>query len=121
MPQRQLAADLGLSRPRLRRDGIVVVHSDEAGYLATTRLSATDSELIAPMYKSSPTMRPVRQTLGRCGRRRSLGGLVATLEHLRSFTPMTRAFLNMTGLPDTTRSTSTSGLDCTLARRQGSR
>jgi hypothetical protein len=42
----QLAADLGLSCPRLRRDGTVVVHSDEAGYLATTRLSATASELI---------------------------------------------------------------------------
>jgi hypothetical protein len=46
MPQRQLAADLGLSRPRLRRDGTVVVHSDEAGYRAATRLSATASELI---------------------------------------------------------------------------
>ena len=42
----QLAADLGLSCPRLRRDGTVVVHSDEAGYRAATRLSATASELI---------------------------------------------------------------------------
>ena len=42
----QLAADLGPSRPRRRRDGTVVVHSDEAGDLATTCLSATASELI---------------------------------------------------------------------------
>jgi hypothetical protein len=43
---RQLAADLGLSRPRLRNDGTVVVHSDEAGYGAVTRLSATASEVV---------------------------------------------------------------------------
>jgi hypothetical protein len=43
---RQLAADLGLSRPRLRRDGTVIIHSDEAGYRAVTRLSAFASQLI---------------------------------------------------------------------------
>ena len=64
----------------------------------------------------------------RCDRRsgdvtaaEALDGLGATLEHLRWFSLMNRAFLDMTGIPDTTRSTSTSGLDCTLARRQGSR
>jgi hypothetical protein len=40
---------LGLSRPRLRHDGTVVVHSDEAGYRAVTRLSATASELIGSL------------------------------------------------------------------------
>lgn len=43
---RQLAADLGLSDLRLRRDGTVVVHSDEPGYRAVTRLSAAASDLI---------------------------------------------------------------------------
>jgi hypothetical protein len=42
-----MAADLGSSRLRLRRDRTVVVHSDGAGCQAATRLSATTaSELI---------------------------------------------------------------------------
>lgn len=43
---RQLAVDLGLSNPCLRSDGTVVVHSDETGYRAVTRLSAAASELV---------------------------------------------------------------------------
>ncbi|MHB8245942.1 MAG: hypothetical protein ACYDGN_11430 [Acidimicrobiales bacterium] len=43
---RHLAADLGLSDLRLRRDGTVVVHSDEPGYRAVTRLSAAASDLV---------------------------------------------------------------------------
>ncbi len=43
---RQLAAKLGLSDPRLRSDGALVVHSEEAGYRAVTRLSAAASELV---------------------------------------------------------------------------
>jgi hypothetical protein len=111
---RQLAADLGLSRPRLRRDGTVVVHSDEAAHRAVTRLSATASELIGHLCTHH------HRRCARCDRRsgdvtaaEALDGLVATLEHLRWFFLMTRAFLDMTGLPDTTRSTSTSGLDWT--------
>lgn len=42
----RLAASLGLSRLRLRRDGTAVVRSQEAGYRAVTRLSATASELV---------------------------------------------------------------------------
>ena len=43
---RQLTADLGLSSPRLRSDGTVIVHSDEAGYGAVTRLSVSASEIV---------------------------------------------------------------------------
>ncbi len=43
---RQLATNLGLSDPRLRSDGAMVVHSEEAGYRAVTRLSAAASELV---------------------------------------------------------------------------
>ncbi|MGH3848751.1 MAG: hypothetical protein ACRDRT_03440 [Pseudonocardiaceae bacterium] len=43
---RRLAASLGLGGPRLRSDGTVVVHSDEEGYRAVTRLSAAASELV---------------------------------------------------------------------------
>lgn len=43
---RRLAVDLGLSSPRIRDDGTVVVHSDEVGYRAVTRLSAAASELV---------------------------------------------------------------------------
>jgi hypothetical protein len=43
---RQLAADLGLSDLRLRSDGTVVVHSDETGYRAVTRLATAASELV---------------------------------------------------------------------------
>ena len=43
---RQLTAGLGLSDPRLRGDGTVIVHSDETGYRAVTRLSAAASELV---------------------------------------------------------------------------
>ncbi len=43
---KQLAAELGLSDLRLRRDGTAVVHSEEAGYRAVTRLSAAASELV---------------------------------------------------------------------------
>lgn len=43
---RRSAIRLGLSDPRLRHDGTVVVHSDEAGYRAVTRLSAAVSDLI---------------------------------------------------------------------------
>jgi hypothetical protein len=43
---RRLAAELGLSDPRIRGDGTVVVHSDEAGYRAVTRLSAAASGLV---------------------------------------------------------------------------
>jgi hypothetical protein len=43
---RQLAVKLGLSDPRLRSDGAMVVHSEEAGYRAVTRLSAAASELV---------------------------------------------------------------------------
>jgi len=43
---RRLADALGLSRPRLRADGAIVVHSNEPGYRAVTRLSSSLSELI---------------------------------------------------------------------------
>ena len=43
---RDLATAAGLTRARLRGDGTVVVHSDEAGYRAVTRLSVTASELV---------------------------------------------------------------------------
>jgi hypothetical protein len=43
---RQLAGDLGLSSPRLRSDGTVIVHSDEAGYGAVTRLSVSASQIV---------------------------------------------------------------------------
>lgn len=43
---RQLVADLGLSDPRLRGDGTMVVHSEETGYRAVTRLSAAASESV---------------------------------------------------------------------------
>jgi len=43
---RRLTADLGLSSPRLRSDGTVIVHSDEAGYGAVTRLSVAASEIV---------------------------------------------------------------------------
>jgi hypothetical protein len=42
----RLATELGLAHLRLRRDGTVVVHSPEPGYLAVTRLSAAASELV---------------------------------------------------------------------------
>jgi hypothetical protein len=42
---RRLTADLVLSSPRLRSDGTVVVHSDEAGYGAVSRLSVAASEI----------------------------------------------------------------------------
>ena len=44
MAIRQFAADLGLTNPRIRDDGTVVVHSDEPGYGSVFRLSdlATD-------------------------------------------------------------------------------
>jgi len=73
MPQRQLAADLGLIRPRLPRDGTVVVHSDEAGYRAAPRLSATASELIGTHLHviTDDVPSAVRQTFGRWDRRRS--------------------------------------------------
>jgi hypothetical protein len=41
-----LAGANGLTSPRLRDDGAVVVHSDEPGYRAVTRLSAAASELV---------------------------------------------------------------------------
>jgi hypothetical protein len=43
---RQLTAGFGLSDPRLRDDGTVIVHSDETGYRAVNRLSAAASELV---------------------------------------------------------------------------
>lgn len=43
---RRLVAEFGLSDPRLRRDGTVVVHSSEVGYRAVTRLSAAASEFV---------------------------------------------------------------------------
>jgi len=43
---RQLAVDFGLSSPRLRSDGAVVVHSSEAGYGAVTRLSIAASAIV---------------------------------------------------------------------------
>ncbi|MDQ6613739.1 MAG: hypothetical protein M3083_03025 [Actinomycetota bacterium] len=43
---RVLATAGGLSGPRLRDDGTLVVHSDEPGYRAITRLSAAASELV---------------------------------------------------------------------------
>jgi hypothetical protein len=97
-----MAADLGSSRPRLRRDGTVVVHSDEAGYQAATRLSATASELIGTYVHVITVDAPRATDARRCDRRRSSDGLGATLEHLRWFSLMNRAFLDMTGLPDTT-------------------
>ncbi len=42
----RLAADLGLSGLRLRRDGTVIVHTEEVGYRAVTRLSAAASDLV---------------------------------------------------------------------------
>jgi len=43
---RRLTADLGLNSPRLRSDGTVIVHSDEAGYGAVTRLSVSASQIV---------------------------------------------------------------------------
>jgi hypothetical protein len=43
---RRLTADLGLSSPRLRGDGTVIVHSDETGDGAVTRLSVAASEIV---------------------------------------------------------------------------
>lgn len=43
---KKIAVNLGLSEPRVRGDGTVVVHSSEAGYRAVTRLSAAASELV---------------------------------------------------------------------------
>lgn len=43
---RSSAIRLGLSDPGLRQDGTVVVHSDEVGYRAVTRLSAAVSYLV---------------------------------------------------------------------------
>ena len=43
---RRLAGAAGLPGPRLRDDGTIVVHSEEPGYRAVTRLSATLSELV---------------------------------------------------------------------------
>ena len=43
---RRLVAVVGLTDPRLRDDGTIVVHSDESGYRAVTRLSAILSELV---------------------------------------------------------------------------
>ncbi len=45
---RRLAEAVGLSSPRLRADGAIVVHSDEPGYRAVTRLSSSLSELVGP-------------------------------------------------------------------------
>ena len=43
---RMLATAGSLTRPRLRDDGTLVVHSDAPGYRAVTRLSAAASELV---------------------------------------------------------------------------
>ncbi len=43
---RDLAADLGLGRVRLRGDGTVVVRSPEPGYRAVMRLAAAASEIV---------------------------------------------------------------------------
>jgi hypothetical protein len=43
---RRLADAVGLTSPRLRDDGTIVVHSDEPGYRAVTRLSSALSELV---------------------------------------------------------------------------
>jgi hypothetical protein len=43
---RDLTTSAGLSRPRLRSDGTVVVHSDEPGYRAVTHLSDAASDLV---------------------------------------------------------------------------
>ena len=43
---RQMAVALGLVNPRIRGDGILIVHSDEAGYRAAARLSAMVSDVV---------------------------------------------------------------------------
>jgi hypothetical protein len=43
---RNLADDLNLGDLRLRGDGTVIVHSDEAGYRAVIRLSSSASALV---------------------------------------------------------------------------
>ncbi len=43
---RRLAADLGLAAPRARDDGTLVIHSDEPGYGAANRLSASASAAV---------------------------------------------------------------------------
>lgn len=43
---RRLADGFGLTGPRLRSDGAVVVHSRESGYRNVLRLSAAASELV---------------------------------------------------------------------------
>jgi len=43
---RGLAVELGLSKPRVRDDGAVVVHSDEPGYRSATRLSTAASRVV---------------------------------------------------------------------------
>src|SRR5205085_2210203 len=43
---RRLASKLGLSRPRIRDDGTVIVSSPEPGYRAVARLSAMASDVI---------------------------------------------------------------------------
>ena len=43
---RRLVGSLGLTNPRIRGDGTVVVHSDETGYRAVARLSAMASDVV---------------------------------------------------------------------------
>lgn len=43
---KRLAAGLGLTDPRVRRDGAVVVHSDEPGYYSVNRLSRQATQLV---------------------------------------------------------------------------
>lgn len=43
---RQLAHGFGLTGPRVRSDGAVVVHSSDSGYRNVFRLSAAASELV---------------------------------------------------------------------------
>jgi len=50
----QLAADLGLSRPRLRRDGTVVVHSNQA------RLPGHDSS-VGDRYEADQALAAIAQ------------------------------------------------------------
>lgn len=43
---RRLAAGLGLADPRVRRDGAVVIHSEEPGYRSVNRLSTEASRVV---------------------------------------------------------------------------
>jgi len=43
---RRLVDTLGLGTPRIRGDGTVIVHSQEAGYRAAARLSAMASDVV---------------------------------------------------------------------------